>query len=57
MKCAAVLLFWLLPAIACLPQGRGLTTALDGGLTARYGPVTITLRPQVIYTGNSAFPQ
>lgn len=36
-------------------QGRGLTLALDGGIAARFGPLTVTLRPQVIYSRNRAF--
>lgn len=36
-------------------QGRGPTAALDAGFTARYGPLTVTLRPQLIYSRNRAF--
>ncbi|MGH7703037.1 MAG: capsule assembly Wzi family protein, partial [Gemmatimonadales bacterium] len=37
-------------------QGRGVTAALDGGVFLRAGPVSATLRPELIYTQNRAFP-
>lgn len=37
-------------------QGRGLTAALDAGGALRWGPLTIELRPTLIYTQNQAFP-
>jgi hypothetical protein len=37
-------------------QGKGLTTAVDAGVTAAFGPLTITLHPQIIYNQNGDFP-
>jgi hypothetical protein len=37
-------------------QGRGITTALDGGATLRWRPVTLQVRPTVVYTQNRSFP-
>ncbi len=37
-------------------EGRGPTAALEAGVTARWGPLTITLRPELIYIRNLAFP-
>ena len=37
-------------------QGRGLTAALDAGGTLRWGPLTVEVRPTLVYTQNRAFP-
>jgi hypothetical protein len=36
--------------------GRGLTSAVQAGVQARYGPLTLTLRPIVFRAENGAFP-
>jgi hypothetical protein len=36
-------------------QGRGLTTAFDFGAVARFGTLTVTVRPTSLYTQNASF--
>jgi hypothetical protein len=37
-------------------QGRGLTTSLQFGFAARYGPISLTIAPMVFWAENQAFP-
>jgi len=36
-------------------QGKGLTTALDAGATLKWGALTVSIRPTILYTQNSSF--
>ncbi len=37
-------------------QGKGLTAALDAGVRAAWGPLTVTAHPVLFYAQNAAFP-
>ncbi len=37
-------------------QGKGVTAALDAGVSARWGPLTVTAHPLVFYAQNADFP-
>jgi len=42
--------------LGALVLGRGFTSAFDGGVSVKTGPLTVTVRPLIGFTQNEAFP-